>query len=79
MGFKKNSEIAAIDVILNRKLVVYIIRQLRYTGKITGVDTVSYYNRIVHSIIILIARHEGLLLLPLFALFGVIQKMKYYA
>ncbi len=68
----------AIDVALNRKLVGDMMRQTKRPGTITGVDAASCYDRIVHSIVILIARHEGLSLLPLLALFGVIQQMKYF-
>ena len=51
---------------------------MRRPGTITGVDAASYCDRIVHSIVILITRHEGLSLLPLFTLFRVIQQMRYY-
>ena len=59
----------AINVALNRKLVGDIMRQMRRPGTITGVDAVSCYDRIVYFIVILIARHESLSLLPLLALF----------
>ncbi len=75
-GSRKRHE--AIDVALNRKLVSDMMRQLKRPGTITGVDAASCYDRIVHSIVILIARHEGLSLLPLLSLFGVIQQMKYF-
>ena len=68
----------AVEVALNRKLSSDVMRQLRRPGTITGVDASQCYDRIVHSIVILIARHVGLNLLPLLALFGVIQHMKYY-
>ena len=64
----------AIYVALNRKLVGDMMRQMRRPGTITGVDAASCYDRIFHSIVILIARHKGLSLLPLLALFGVIQQ-----
>ena len=67
-----------IDVELKRKLVRDITRQLRRPGTITGVDAASCYDGIVHSVVILIARHEGLPLLPLLVLFGFIQQIKYY-
>ena len=63
---------------LNRKLVSDMMRQLKRPGTITGVDAASCYDRIVHSIVILIARHEGLSIFPLLSLFGVIQQMKYF-
>ncbi len=75
-GSRKRYE--AIDVALNRKLVSDMMRQMKRPGTIIGVDAASCYDRIVHSIVILIARHEGLSLLPLLSLFGVIQRMKYF-
>ena len=54
------------------------MRQMRRPGTITSVNTASYYDRFVHSIVILLVRHEGLSLLPLLALFGAIQHVKYY-
>ena len=54
------------------------MRQSRRPGAILGVDAASCYDRIVHSIVISIARQEGLSLLPLLALFGTIQSMKYF-
>ena len=54
------------------------MKVLRRPGTITGVDAASCSDRIVLSIVILIARHEGFSLLPLLALFGVIKQMKYY-
>ena len=51
---------------------------MRCPGTITGVNAAVCYDTIVHSIVILIARNEGLLLLPLLALFGAIQHVKYY-
>ena len=57
-GSKKRRK--AIDVALNRKLVGDITRELRHPGTITGVDTSSCYDRIVHLIVILIMRHECL-------------------
>ena len=68
----------AVEVALNRKLTSDVMSQLRRPGTITGVDAASCYDRIVHSIIILIARHVRLNLIPLLAFFGVIQHMKYY-
>lgn len=68
----------AVEVALNRKLTSDILRQLRRPGTITGVDAASCYDRIIHFIVILIARHVGLNLIPLLALFGVIKHMIYY-
>ena len=75
-GSRKRHE--AVDIALNRKITSDIMRQSRRPGAISGVDAASCYDRIVHSIVILIARQEGLSLLPLLALFGTIQKMTYF-
>ena len=75
-GSRKRHE--AVDIALNRKITSDIMRQNRRPGAILGVDAASCYDRIVHSIVILIARQEGLSLLPLLALFGTIQKMTYF-
>ena len=69
-GSRKHHE--AVDIALNRKITSDIMRQSRRPGAISGVDAASCYDRIVHSIVILIARQEGLSLLPLLALFGTI-------
>ena len=62
-GSRKNHD--AIDIALGRKFSSDIILQLRVTGKITGVDAASFYDIIVQSIVILIARQAGFHLLPL--------------
>ena len=46
----------AVDIALNRKITSDIMRQNRRPGAILGVDAASCYDRIVHSIVILIAR-----------------------
>ena len=52
---------------------------MRRPGTITGVDAASCYDRIVHSIlVIMIAKNGDLSLLQLLALFEVIQQMKCY-
>ena len=68
----------AIEVALDRILTSDIVRQLRRPGTITSVDAASCYDRIVHSVVILIARHAGLNLIPLLSSFGVIQHMTYF-
>ena len=49
------------------------MRQMRRLGTIIGVDAASYYDKIIHPIVILIVRHESLSLLSLLALFGAVQ------
>ena len=75
-GTRKRHE--AVDIALNRRITSDILRQLRRPVTITGIDVASCYDRIVNSLVILIARQEGLSLLPLLALFGAIQNMTYY-
>ena len=75
-GSKKHHE--AVDITLNSKIKSDIMRQSRRPGAISGVNTASCYDRIVHSIVILIARQEGLSLIPLLELFGTIKNMKYF-
>ena len=75
-GSRKNHE--AVDIALNWRITSDILRQLRRPGTITGVDAASCYDRIVHSIVILIARQQGLSLLPLLSFFGTIQNMIYH-
>ena len=54
------------------------MRQIRRPGTITDVDVASCYDRIVHLVVILIARHAGLNIIPILSLFGVIQHMTYF-
>ena len=56
-GTRKRHE--AANIVLNRRITSDILRQLRRPGTITGVDAASCYDRIVHSLVILIARQEG--------------------
>ena len=51
-GSRKRHE--AVDIALNRKITSDIMRQSRRPGAISGVDAASCYDRIVHSIVILI-------------------------
>ena len=52
--------------------------QLHKPGTIKGVHTSSWYSCLVHSVVKLIARHEGMKLFPRLVLIGVIQQMTYY-
>ena len=52
-GSRKNHE--AVYKALNQRITSDILQQLRRPGTITGVDAASCYDRIVHSIVILIA------------------------
>ena len=49
-----------IDIVLNRILVGDIMRHLQRPGTIRGIDVASCYNRMIHLVVILPARYEGM-------------------
>ena len=67
-----------VEITLYLTLTSDIMRQFRRLGTITGSDAASCYDRIVHSVVILISRYAGLNLIPLLFLFGLIQHMNYF-
>ena len=75
-GSRKNC--SAIEVAINRRLTIDIIKQKRRPGVIAGVDAAQCYDRIVHSFVMLLCRKEGIPSSPLLMMFGVIQCMTYY-
>ena len=66
------------EVAINRRLTLDIFRLKRRNGAIAGVDATQCYDRIVHSLAILLARNEGAPLNPLLSMFQAIQSMNYY-
>ena len=50
----------------------------RKGGAIAGVDTAQCYDRIVHSLVILICQKEGSPIAPLMMMIGVIQSMSFF-
>lgn len=75
-GSRKN--LGAIQVAVNRRLVIDNIKLKRRGGAIAGVDAAQCYDRIVHSLAILICQREGSPIAPLMMMFGVIQCMSFY-
>ena len=69
---------SAQEVAVNRRLTLDLFRLKRRRGAIAGVDATQCYDRIVHSLVILLSRNEGAPLPPLLMMFGAIQAMQYY-
>ena len=63
------------EVGVNRRLILDLFRVKRRNGAIAGVDATQCYDRIVHSLAILLSRNEGAPLNPLLCMFGAIQGM----
>ena len=70
--------LTAILVAINRRLVIDIFKQKRRSGAIAGVDAAQCYDRIVHSLSILLCQREGAPASSLMMMFGVIQCMVYF-
>ena len=68
----------ASTVAVNRRLSLEYMIQTRVGGALVGVDAAQCYDRIVHSLAILLCRKEGLTLPPMLMMFGAIQCMQYY-
>ena len=69
---------SAVEVGVNRRLTLEILKQKRRNGAIAGVDAAQCYDRIVHSLAILLCRNEGAPLSSLFLMFGAIQSMEFF-
>ena len=76
--FGSRKKLSAILVAVNRRLVTDTFRQKRRSGAISGVDAAQCYDRIVHSLSILLCQKEGVPLSSLMMMFGVIQSMSYF-
>ena len=76
--FGSRKKLSAILVAVNRRLVTDTFRQKRRSGAIAGVDAAQCYDRIVHSLSILLCQKEGVPLSSLMMMFGVIQSMSYF-
>ena len=68
----------ASTVAINRRLTIEYMLQTRLGGALVGVDAAQCYDRIVHSLAILLCRKEGLTMHPMMLMFGAIQCMQYY-
>ena len=69
---------SAAEVAVNRRLVIENMKQKRRNGIIAGVDAAQCYDRIVHSLAILLCRNEGAPMSTLLLMFGAIQSMEYF-
>ena len=76
--YGSRASLSAISVAINRRLTIDIFKQKRRTGTIAGVDAAQCYDRIVHSLAILLCQREGAPLSSLLMMFGVIQAMTFY-
>ena len=64
--------LTSILVAINRYFVIDIFKQKRWSGAINGVDAAQCYDRIVHSLSILLCQCEGAPASSLMMMFGVI-------
>ena len=69
---------SAIEVALNRRLTLENLKQKRCNGAIAGVDAAQCYDRIVHSLAIILCRNEGAPISSLLLMFGAIQSMEFF-
>ena len=76
--YGSRANLNAIQVAINRRLIIDIFKQKRHSGAIAGVDAAQCYDRIVHSLSILLCQREGAPLSSLMMIFGVIQSMIYF-
>ena len=76
--YGSRSSLTAILVAINRRLVIDISKQKRRASTIAGVDAAQCYDRIVHSLSILLCQREGAPFSSLLMMFGVIQSMVFY-
>ena len=69
---------SAIQVAVNRRLVIDIFKQKRRCEAIAEVDAAQCYDRITHSLSILLYQKEGAYLSSVMMMFEIIQCMNYY-
>ena len=77
-AYGSRASLNAILVAVNRRLVIDIFKQKRRCGAIAGVDAAQCYDRIVHSLSILLCQKEGAPLSSCLMMFGIIQCMTYF-
>ena len=75
-GGRGNRDAGVVSV--NRRLSIDYMKQTREGGALVGVDAAQCYDRIVHSLAILLCRNEGLTMSPMLLMFGAIQSMNFY-
>ena len=76
--YGSRTALSAILVAINRRLTIDIFKQKRRAGIIAGVDAAQCYDRIVHSLSILLCQREGAPISSLLMMFGAIQSMVFY-
>ena len=76
--YGSRTSLTAILVAINRRLMIDISKQKRRAITIAGVDAAQCYDRIVHSLSILLCQREGAPISSLMMMFGVIQSMVFY-
>ena len=74
-AYGSRASLNAILVAVNRRLVIDHFKQKHRCGAITGVDVAQCYDRIVHSLSILLCQKEGDPMSSLLMMFGIIQCM----
>lgn len=73
--YGSRSGLMAILVAINHRFTIDIFKQKRRPGTIAGFDAAQCYDRIVHSLSILLSQREGAPLSTLMTMFGAIQSM----
>ena len=74
-AYGSRASLNAILVAVNRRLVIDHFKQKHRCGAITEVDVAQCYDRIVHSLSILLCQKEGDPMSSLLMMFGIIQCM----
>ena len=69
---------SAIEVALNRRITLDVMKVKRRCGAIAGVDAAQCYDRIVHSVASMLCQKEGIQIPAALLMFGAIQSMTYY-
>ena len=69
---------SAQEVAVNRRLSLDLFRLRRCNGAIAGVDATQCYDRIVHSLVSMLAQNEGAPLSTMRTMLSALQNMNYY-
>ena len=74
--FGSRQQHSAIEVAINRRILMDISRQTHQTLGIIGADAANCYDRVVHSYASMMSRSWGMPQAPLHTMFSTIQQMK---
>ena len=77
-AYDSRVNLSAIQVAVNRRLVIDIFKQKRRCEAIAEVYAAQCYDRIIHSLSILLCQKEGASLSSVMMMFEIIQCMNYY-